>query len=90
MAPFTRDLSCADCSREYLLTGASLVTGSETEALAQFRCSCGQWMGAFVPGSANVERLIVTLKPENRLPLEEPPAIDLGLQATPEKKAPAA
>jgi hypothetical protein len=64
VAPFTRDLACSHCGREYLVSGASVATSSETEALAQFRCSCGQWMGAFVPGSANVERLIVALKPE--------------------------
>ena len=62
MSDFTRDLACRECGREYLVSGASVATSSETEALAQFRCSCGQWMGAFVPGSANVERLIVTLK----------------------------
>ena len=79
MAPFTRDLRCAHCGREFLVCGASLVPGSQTEALAQFRCSCGEWMGAFVPGSANVERLVVTLKRESRLAGEEPLAIDLDL-----------
>jgi DNA-directed RNA polymerase subunit RPC12/RpoP len=61
---FTRELACARCGREYLVSGASAATSSETEALANFRCSCGQWMGTFVPSSANVERLILTLKPD--------------------------
>jgi hypothetical protein len=85
VAPFTRDLRCAGCGREYLVCGASLVPGSQTEALAQFRCSCGEWMGAFVPGSANVERLVVALKREHRLAVEEPLVIDLDLAAESKK-----
>jgi len=76
---FKRDLRCAGCGREYLLTGASPVTASETETLAQLRCSCGEWMGAFVPGSADVERLIVALKGANRPAVGKPLAIELKL-----------
>jgi DNA-directed RNA polymerase subunit RPC12/RpoP len=65
---FTREIACSRCGREYLVSGAAAALSSETEALANLRCSCGQWMGAFVPGSANLERLIVTLKSEGRQP----------------------
>ena len=72
MADFTRELRCAACGREYLVSGAIRVPGSETEVLAQIRCSCGEWMGAFVPGSADVERLIVTLRGATRLAGDSP------------------
>jgi len=58
---FTRDLACPDCGREYLVSGTITDTASQTEALAEVRCSCGHWMGVFVPGSIPRDRLIVTL-----------------------------
>ncbi len=64
MTAFTRDVACGDCGRRYLVSGAFANLRSETETLTQFRCACGQWMGAFVPASARVEELVVTLKPE--------------------------
>ncbi len=67
MTAFIREVSCPDCGREYLVSGTTLNTASETEALAQFRCCCGQWMGAFVPGSAPRDRLIVTVSDSNEL-----------------------
>jgi hypothetical protein len=79
VAEFKRDLRCASCGREYLLTGASPVTASETETLAQLRCTCGEWMGAFVPGGANVERLIVAIKGANRPALDQPLKVELKL-----------
>jgi hypothetical protein len=60
---FTRDVACGDCGRQYLVSGALSNLRSETETLTQFRCACGQWMGAFVPASARVEELVVSLKP---------------------------
>jgi hypothetical protein len=71
--PFTRDLACRACGREYLVSGAFENLRSETETLTQFRCSCGQWMGVFVPGSAEQERLVVSVKAEGRLAVEEKP-----------------
>ena len=63
MAAFNRDVCCSSCARTYVVAGDSLLRpGSETEVLAQFRCSCGQWMGAFVPGSVDQDKLVITLK----------------------------
>lgn len=64
MPPFTREGACPDCGREYLITGVSLNPGAETEAPARFRCDCGGWVSAFIPGSVNTERLVVTPKSE--------------------------
>lgn len=72
MAAFNRDFDCPACRRGYVVSGVSeLRPGSETEVLAQFRCSCGQWMGAFVPGSVDQEKLVVTLRGERRLAVDE-------------------
>jgi hypothetical protein len=67
MTAFSREISCPDCGREYLLSGTRTDTASETEALAHFRCCCGQWMGAFVPTSVPRDRLIVTLSASDEL-----------------------
>ncbi len=67
MTAFTRDLACPDCGREYLLSGTITNTASQTEALAEVRCSCGYWMGVFIPGSIQRDRLIVTLSRANQL-----------------------
>ncbi len=79
MPAFSRDLRCAACGREYLLSGASPITASETEMLAQFRCSCREWMGAFVPGAANVKQLVVTLKGATRPAVDAPLAFEVKL-----------
>ncbi len=63
MPHFTRESQCPECGREYLISGASINPGTETEAPRRFRCECGGWLEAFIPGSVNLERLIVTLKP---------------------------
>ncbi len=75
MTAFSRELSCPDCGRDYLLSGTITNTASETEALAQVRCSCGYWMGVFIPGSVPRDRLIVTLsgRPER----EEPQVLEV-------------
>ena len=44
------------------MSGAALHPGAETEAPARIRCACGGWIAAFVPGSVNTERLVVTPK----------------------------
>jgi DNA-directed RNA polymerase subunit RPC12/RpoP len=85
VAAFTRELRCAECGREYLVSGESPVPTSETEALAQVRCSCGTWMGAFVPGSADVERLIVTVRGGDSRPTESP--FHASIQGDGRKKA---
>ncbi len=63
MASFTREASCPSCGREYLISGASANPGAETEAPRRFRCMCGGWLEAFIPGSVNLERLKVAAKP---------------------------
>ncbi len=75
MTAFSRELSCPDCGRDYLLSGTITNTASETEALAQVRCSCGYWMGVFIPSSVPRARLIVTLsgRPER----EEPQVLEV-------------
>jgi hypothetical protein len=76
MAAFCREFTCTGCGCSYVVSGDSqLRPGSETEALAQFRCSCGHWMGAFVPGSADPDKLVLTLKSESQRagdPLKRP------------------
>ena len=67
MTAFTRDLTCRDCGREYLVSGTITNTASQTEALAEVRCSCGYWMGVFIPGSIPRDRLIVALSRTNQL-----------------------
>ncbi|MCG6926444.1 MAG: hypothetical protein LJF30_14185 [Acidobacteria bacterium] len=58
MTPFARDGICESCGCEYTVSGVSLAPGTETEAPARFRCACGGWLSAFIPGSVNKERLV--------------------------------
>lgn len=62
MKPFERDARCAKCGREYKVTGVALHPGAETEGPTRFRCECGGEIAAFVPGSVNTEKLVVTPK----------------------------
>ncbi len=64
MASFSREGACAKCGREYVITGASINPGTETEAPRRFRCECGGWLEAFIPGSVNLERVQVEPKEE--------------------------
>jgi hypothetical protein len=61
-AAFSREGVCARCGREYVISGASINPGSETEAPRRFRCGCGGWLEAFIPGSVNLERVSVQPK----------------------------
>jgi hypothetical protein len=56
---FVREGACRQCGREYMVAGASLNPGAETEAPASFRCACGGRITAFVPGSVNREKLVL-------------------------------
>jgi hypothetical protein len=60
--PFVRDARCGSCGREYKVSGVALHPGAETEGPTRFRCACGGWISAFVPGSVNTEKLVVTPK----------------------------
>ena len=62
MTPFARDALCESCGREYTVSGVSVAPGTETEAPTRFRCGCGGWLEAFIPGSVNKERLVLELK----------------------------
>ena len=62
MTPFEREAVCEDCGREYMVSGVSVAPGTETETPARFRCGCGGWLSAFIPGSVNQERLVLTPK----------------------------
>ncbi len=64
MAAFTREAACPRCGRQYLITGVSVNPGTETEAPRQFRCECGGWLEAFIPGSVNLERVKVVARSE--------------------------
>jgi len=64
MAPFARDARCSRCGQDYVISGASVNPGSETEASRVFPCGCGGFLEAFIPGSVNLERLVVTAKAE--------------------------
>ena len=64
MPAFTRESRCPECGLEYLVSGVSLVPGTETEAPRSFRCECGGWLEAFVPGSVNPARLRLVRKSE--------------------------
>ena len=63
MTPFEREGRCQECGRDYLVSGVALHPGAETEGPARFRCACGGWISASVPGSVNTERLVVRPKP---------------------------
>jgi len=58
--PFVRDARCGSCGREYKVAGVALHPGAETEGPTRFPCACGGSIAAFVPGSVNTERLVVT------------------------------
>lgn len=62
MKPFERDARCSACGREYQVSGVSLHPGAETEGPTRFPCACGGEIRAFVPGSVNLEKLVVTEK----------------------------
>jgi len=62
VTPFEREGRCPECRRQYVITGIALHPGAETEGPTRFRCACGGWAAAFVPGSVNTERLVVTEK----------------------------
>lgn len=62
MKPFARDARCSACGREFQVSGVSLHPGAETEGPTRFPCSCGGEIAAFVPGSVNLEKLVVTEK----------------------------
>lgn len=57
---FERVAACRSCGKEYTITGAALAPGAETEAPARFFCECGGFLEAFLPGSVNRERVVVT------------------------------
>jgi hypothetical protein len=59
---FSREGACDRCGREYVVSGASINPGSETEAPKRFRCECGGSVEAFIPGSVNLERVLVAPK----------------------------
>ena len=60
--PFEREARCATCGREYKVAGLALHPGAETEGPTGFWCTCGTEVKAFVPGSVNLEKLVVTPK----------------------------
>jgi len=60
--PFERDARCASCGREYQVSGVALHPGAETEGPTSLRCACGGEVKAFVPGSVNTEKLVLTPK----------------------------
>ena len=62
MPSFSREGACDRCGREYVVSGASINPGSETEAPKRFRCECGGSMETFIPGSVNLERVLVAPK----------------------------
>ena len=62
MKSFERECRCVDCGREYVISGVALHPGAETEGATRFRCLCGGCVEAFVPGSVNKEKLVVTPK----------------------------
>jgi hypothetical protein len=62
VATFSREGACEKCGREYVITGASINPGAETEAPRRFRCECGGFVEAFIPGSVNLERVEVAPK----------------------------
>ena len=62
MAPFERAGLCSSCEREYVVSGASLAPGAETEGPARFLCSCGGFVEVLLPGSVNPERVSLVPK----------------------------
>ena len=64
MKAFERDARCSRCGREYRITGVALNPGAETEGPTELACACGGRIKAFVPGSVNPEKLVVSPKGE--------------------------
>jgi hypothetical protein len=64
--PFERDGRCNSCGREFKITGVALNPGAETEGPTRLRCACGGTIAAFVPGSVNPEKLVVTPRGESK------------------------
>ena len=64
MKPFERDGRCGSCGRDFKIAGVALHPGAETEGPTRLRCACGGTIAAFVPGSVNTEKLVVTPKGE--------------------------
>ena len=62
MKPFERDGRCTSCGREFKITGVALNPGAETEGPTLLACACGGKIKAFVPGSVNTEKLVLTPK----------------------------
>lgn len=61
MDEFIRSAECPACKREYELRGRSVNPSNETQTLMEFKCSCGERVGTFLPGSVNRE--LVKIKP---------------------------
>jgi hypothetical protein len=61
MDEFIRSAACPGCKREYELRGRSVNPNNETQTLMEFRCTCGEKVGTFLPGSVNRE--LVKIKP---------------------------
>jgi hypothetical protein len=64
VANFERAGACEACGQEYIISGAALAPGAETEAPARFFCECGGLVQAFLPGSVNRELVVLTPKEE--------------------------
>jgi DNA-directed RNA polymerase subunit RPC12/RpoP len=63
VAAFEREARCAGCGQEYVVSGIALHPGAETEGPTRIPCpSCGSAITAFVPGSVNTERLVLSPK----------------------------
>ena len=62
LTPFEREARCPGCGREFVVSGVALHPGAETEGPTRLRCTCGGEITAFVPGSVNTERLVLTPK----------------------------
>ena len=61
MTDFARPGSCTSCGRKYLVKGAALNPGNETQSAMAFSCECGGRVVANLPGSTN--RSLVRLEP---------------------------
>jgi hypothetical protein len=64
VVPFERQGFCLDCGKRYVISGAAIAPGAETEEPARFFCACGGLVEAFLPGSVNRERVVVTAQEE--------------------------
>ena len=50
-----------------MVSGNALFPGAETEGPARFRCGCGGYVEALLPGSVNPERVLVLPKIAERV-----------------------